>query len=155
MASCSFPALFIMLSLCRTASLPATELSLSRALLVQPATHPHVWVTSCVLCSGTLQPPSSLLHCHSPNTQTPRMNGIRRYWWGSAMDGQTLPTVHLKKSILIHSSAFQSFSFKRGQMASSNQSLEVMSSWHKCHCIHYSVSDTFTRVVFAHLVMLK
>lgn len=58
---------------------PGRELTLSRSLPVEPATHPHVGVTSCVLFSGSLHPPSSLLYCHNPNTQTPRMSGIRHY----------------------------------------------------------------------------
>lgn len=95
MASCSFLASFIMLSLCTAASLPARERSLSCSLSVQLASHPHVWVTSCVRCFGTLQPPSSLPHCHIPNTQTSTMSRYRR---GSAIDGTTPPTTHPKSS---------------------------------------------------------
>lgn len=83
MASCSFPPSFIMLSLCTSPSLPGRELLF---LSMQTATHPHVWVTSCVLCSGTLQtPPTFFLSAllSSSYSQRPNMTRITHYTRGT------------------------------------------------------------------------
>lgn len=69
MASCSFPPSFIMLSLCTPPSLPGRELLF---LSMQTATHPHVWVTSCVRCSGTLQTPLTPFHTPTRRDQIAR-----------------------------------------------------------------------------------
>lgn len=53
MTSCSSTASFIMLSLCTPPSHPGRELLF---LAVQPATHPHVSLTSCVLHSDPNNP---------------------------------------------------------------------------------------------------
>lgn len=56
MASCSFPPSFIMLSPRTPPSLPGRELLF---LSTQPATHPHVWVTSSAQTpSNPQQPPT-------------------------------------------------------------------------------------------------
>lgn len=154
MASCSFPASFIMLSLCTAASLPGRELSLSCSLSVQLATHPRAWVTSCVLCSVTPQPPFPL--GFTVTAPTPKHPG----WVGlDTIDEAQLrmqiylpPNTHThKKQLLIQSSmrslpfiSKQAESFRsvmRGNKLLTQVSLNSLcSQWHSHPC-HFCPSS--------------
>lgn len=109
MASCSFPPSFIMLSLSTPPSLRGREILF---LYVQPASHPHVWVTRCVLRSDPLQPPPPhflpALLSHS-YTQIRTMTGLltthKALKYGSARYVRTNTSCHsLSNSFLIPNS---------------------------------------------------
>lgn len=103
-----FPPSFIMLSLCTPPSFPSRELLF---LSVQPASHSHVWVTSCVLHSDPEQNPSIFfpslspqLHCHTLTPKdAPWQDYFQRTSLGNMAEGDMSGAI---PSVIVHQTPF-------------------------------------------------